>query len=67
MCKLIKIGNFASSIEYKRVKQMDIEVGYVWPRDQVHISNHEGSYSLEKPMYGKDVQHCSDFFSLSHC
>lgn len=29
---------------------MDIEVGYVWPRDQFHISNDEGSFSIEKPM-----------------
>lgn len=49
-CKLTKIKYFASSVEYKRVKQMDIEVGYVWPRDQFHISNDEGSFSIEKPM-----------------
>ena len=47
VCKLTKIKYFASGVEYKRVKQIDIEVGYVWPRDQLHISNHDGSYSME--------------------
>lgn len=44
---------------------MDIEAGYVWSTDQFCISNYEGSYSIEKPMQGKDIQHCSEFCSLS--